>query len=243
VPDPLVLAILLPVALAASIVGGVVGFGAAIILLPVTVWTMGARASIPVLTVTMLFGSAARVWWSRHEVDWRVVLRYLVGATPATALGTLLYAETSSETLARLIGLFLLGAVPLRRLLASAWFRVRLQHFYLVGGGIGFLSGLVVTTGPVATPFFLAYGLRRGAYIATESACVVVMHVTRAVVLARFALLTREAVWVGLALGATMFLGAWAARALLERMSDRVFLVLIESLLVVMGLQFLLVPR
>jgi uncharacterized membrane protein YfcA len=40
-----------------------------------------------------------------------------------------------------------------------------------------------------------------------------------------------------------MFAGSWIGRRLLDRMSDRVFLAVIEGLLVVMGLQFLLFPR
>ena len=40
-----------------------------------------------------------------------------------------------------------------------------------------------------------------------------------------------------------MFVGSWVARRLVDRMSDRVFLWIIEGLLVVMGLQALLFPR
>jgi uncharacterized membrane protein YfcA len=40
-----------------------------------------------------------------------------------------------------------------------------------------------------------------------------------------------------------MFAGSWIGRRLLDRMSDRVFLAVIEALLVIMGLQFLFVPR
>lgn len=242
-PGPAALAILVPVALVASVVGGVAGFGAGVILLPVIAWTLGLRATVPVLTVAMLLGNASRLWWSRWEIDRGVVARFLVGAVPATALGTALYAGATNEWLSRIIGVFLLSSVPLRRVLTSHWVHMRLAHFPLLGAAIGLLSGLVVTTGPVATSFFLAYGLRRGSYIATEAACAMVMHVTRSVVLARFALLTPETIAIGLLLGATMFAGAWIARGLLDRMSDRVFLVLIEALLVVMGLQFLLVPR
>src|SRR6266581_3772131 len=52
-----------------------------------------------------------------------------------------------------------------------------------------------------------------------------------------------RAVVVRFALGGTMFAGAWAGRRLLERMSDRVFLGIIEAMLVVMGLHSLLFPR
>jgi uncharacterized membrane protein YfcA len=44
-------------------------------------------------------------------------------------------------------------------------------------------------------------------------------------------------------LGLTMFAGAWLGRRLLDRMSDRVFLRVIEALLIVLGLHLLLLPR
>jgi len=230
-------------ALAGSIVGGVAGFGAGITLLPILILVLGVRAAIPVLTVTMTIGNLARMWWSRHDVNPRVVGTFLVGAVPATALGAALFAGTTSDWLGRFIGVFLLAALPLRRLLRASGLVVRLRHFPLVGAGVGALSSVVVTTGPVVTPFFLAYGLRKAAYIGTEAICAMGMHVARGAVFARYALLTWDAVALGCVLGGTMFVGTWIARRLLDRMSERVFLWIVEGLLLVMGLQLLLFPR
>jgi uncharacterized protein len=235
--------ILLGTALVGSIIGGVAGFGAGVVLLPVAAWTLGIRMAVPVLTVTMLLGNMSRLWWSRGETDRRVALRFLAGAVPATALGTTLFVAASSDSLSRIIGAFLLASVPLRRLLSMGHWRVRLVHFPLIGAVFGLLSSTVVAIGAALTPFYLAYGLRRGAYIATEAVCAFSMHVTRGAVLARYRLLTVEVVLIGLALGSVMFAGSWIGRRLLDRMSERVFLAVIEGLLVVMGLQFLLVPR
>jgi uncharacterized membrane protein YfcA len=215
-------AVVIAGALAGSVVGGVAGFGTGITLLPILTLLLGARTAIPVLTVTMTIGNLARVWWSRHDVHPRVVGAFLLGAVPATALGAILFAGmTRSEWLARGIGLFLLAALPTRRILEASGLVVRLKHFPLVGVAVGALSSIVVTTGPVATPFFLAHGLRRAAYIGTESVCTMAMHLT----------------------GGSMFFGTWIARRLLDRMSERVFLWIVEGLLVVMGLQLLLFPR
>ena len=235
--------ILLGTALVGSIIGGVAGFGAGVVLLPVAAWTLGIRMAVPVLTVTMLLGNMSRLWWSRGETDRRVTLRFLAGAVPATALGTTLFVAASSDSLSRIIGAFLLASVPLRRLLSMGHWRVRLVHFPLIGAVFGLLSSTVVAIGVALTPFYLAYGLRRGAYIATEAVCAFSMHVTRGAVLAGYRLLTGEVVLIGLVLGSVMFAGSWIGRRLLDRMSDRVFLAVIEGLLVVMGLQFLLVPR
>lgn len=242
-PDPLGWAVLITGALVGSVVGGVAGFGAGVILLPLVAWVLGVRAVAPVLTVTMLLGNLSRIWWSRHEVDRAVVLRFLLGAVPATAVGAALYVGAPGEWLRWIIGGFLIAAVPLRRLLLSRYYRMRLAHFPALGGAIGVLSAIVVTTGPVMTPFFLAYGLRRGAFIATEAVCVLGMHLTRTVAFARYALLSWDTVVIGAVLGATMFLGAWVGRRLLDRMSETAFLGIIEGLLVLMGLQFLLLSR
>ena len=243
VPDPSALAVLVATAFVASIVAGVAGFGAGVILLPIVALTVGVRAAAPVLTVTMLLGNTGRIWWSRHELDAAVAWRYLAGAVPATFLGVVLYAGATGHSLGRVIGVFLLTSVPLRRLLLSTRVRVRLAHFPVLGGVFGILSALVVTTGPLTTPFFLAYGLRRGSFVATEAVCALGMHVTRGVAFARYALLGWDTVALGCVLGATMFAGSWIGRHLLERMNDRVFLLILECLLVVMGLQFLFFSR
>ena len=230
-------------ALAGSLVGGLAGFGAGITLLPILVWVFGARAAVPILTVTMIVGNLSRIWWSRHDVDMRVVLTFIAGAVPATALGVMLFAGIGGDWLGRAIGLFMLAALPLRRFLQSSGLVVRLHHFPVVGAAIGALSTVVVTTGPVATPFFLAFGLRKAAFIGTEAVCGMVMHITRGAMFARYSLLTWETVALGCVLGGTMFAGSWMARRLLDRMSERVFLWIVEGLLVVAGLQILLFPR
>src|SRR5215470_3690669 len=178
-----------------------------------------------------------------HAAARRVGARPARGGVPATALGTAIYVGASSEWLGRFIGLFLIASVPLRRILATDFFRMRLRYFPVLGAVVGLISGLIVTTGPLNTPFFLSYGLRRSAYVGTEAVCAMVMHLARGVTLARYALLTWEAAAVGVLLGATMFAGSWVGRRLLDRMSDRVFLAIIEVLLVVMGLHSLLFPR
>ncbi len=230
-------------ALVGSTIAGVAGFGSGVLLLPIIAWTLGLRAAVPVLTVTMLIGNAARIWWSRDEIDLAAAKRFLLGAVPATALGGLLYVGTSTSWLGRIIGAFLFASVLLRHVLRSSSFTMRLEHFPLLGAGTGFVSALVVATGPLVTPFFLAYGLRRGAYIATEAACALGMHVTRGAVLARYALLTRDTIAVGCVLGGTMVAGAWIGRRVLDRMSERAFIIAIEALLVVMGLHLMLVSR
>jgi len=243
VPDPAGLAALIVTALVASVIAGVAGFGAGVILLPVLAWVVSVKAAAPILTVTMLLGNFSRLWWSRDELDGRAALRYLLGGIPMTVVGVMIYAGTSTEWLGRFIGVFLIAAIPLRRVLMWGHVQVRLVHLPFLGGLFGLLGSIVVTTGPVAAPFFLSYGLRRGSFIATEAVCALGMNVTRSIAFARYALLGWDTVALGAVLGGTMIGGAWAGRWLLDRMSDRIFLMILEALTIFAGLNLMLFPR
>ena len=52
--------------------------------------------------------------------------------------------------------------IPARRWLAAREFKLQRWHLALIGLVIGFLTGIVVTTGPLSVPVFLAYGLVKG---------------------------------------------------------------------------------
>ena len=52
-------------AIVGSTIGGVAGFGTGVIMIPAIAWSVGVKATVPVLTVCMLVGNSARVWFSR----------------------------------------------------------------------------------------------------------------------------------------------------------------------------------
>jgi hypothetical protein len=234
--------LLLAASLPAAVAGGALGFGTGLVLLPLVVWVVGVRQSVPVLTVALIVGNVSRAWWSRDELDWRVIGAYLLGAVPLAAIGSVLYTAAPPEWLSRLMGAVLLLAVPLRRWLERGPRRMRLRHFPLLGAATGFLSALVAATGPVNMPFFLGFGLRRGAYVGTDAVCAAGVHLTKTLVYGRYALLTPETGALGLAMGAVMFVGAFVGRRILDRMSDRNFVLALEVLVMGLGVLFLVRP-
>ncbi len=89
-------------------------------------------------------------------------------------------------------------------------------------------------------PFFLAYGLVKGAYIGTEALSTVVMHVTKLVAYRESSILTRLDVLIGLAIGPIMILGSFLGKRIVDRLPERVFIAIIEAVLVTAGLIFLI---
>jgi uncharacterized protein len=226
-------------ALLASTLAAVTGFGGAAVLLPVLVAAFGVRAAIPILTVAQLIGNGSRVWFNRRELKWRVVAWFAVGAVPMALLGGYLFAKAPLSALTRLLGAFLLLIVVWRHVRPKKPEPFPIATFAGIGGGASFLSALLGSVGPIMAPFFLAYGLVKGAYIGTEALATVVMHVTKLFAYKQTSVLTRSGVLIGLALGPIMIFGSFCGKRIVDRLPERVFVAIIEAVLVVAGVLFL----
>jgi uncharacterized membrane protein YfcA len=225
-------------ALVAATIAAIAGFGGAVIMLPVLVWAFGVREAIPLLTIAQLMGNLSRVLLNRGELKLPVVKWFSVGAVPAAVLGGIVLATAPTPALTRVLGLFLLLIVAYRHTPWGKRIRISLQGFLPLGAISAFLSAIIGSAGPFMAPFFLAYGLMKGAYIGTEALATVVMHLTKLGVYEKYALLDAQIVLVGIAIGAVMFVGSWLGKRLLNRLPERFFPYIIEGVLVVAGLQF-----
>lgn len=227
------------VALLASALSAVTGFGGAVILLPVLVWAFGPRAAVPILTVVQVVGNASRVLFNRRDVVLPLAGWFALGAVPLSIAGALVFAVAPAPVLQRVLGLFLLGAVAWRHTSVGRRARVGLRGFLGIGALFGFLSAVVGTVGPLAAPFFLSYGLVRGAYIGTEALTALTMHAVKLVAYGRLALIDAPSLATGAVIGAVMVAGSYAGKRIADRLADRVFRLVVEATLVVAGLQLL----
>ena len=73
----------------------------------------------------------------------------------------------------------------------------------------------------------------------TEALSTVVMHVTKLIAYRQAAVLTRFGVLVGLALGPIMILGSFVGKRIVDKLPEKIFVLLIEAVLIVAGLLFL----
>ncbi|MCE0764392.1 sulfite exporter TauE/SafE family protein [Pseudonocardia kujensis] len=236
----------LPTLLAASLasfglalLSEVAGFGGGVLLLPVFTALFGLRVAVPVLTLTQLSSNGARVWLNRRDLRWRLIGWFALGAVPFAVAGGLLLAHAPLAPLKRILGAFLIGVVVWRHLRRAP--RAPAQRSFAVVGAVsGLGSALLGSVGPLTAPFFLALGLTRAAYIGTEAASSLTMHITKIATYGVGDLLTGQVLIFGVALTPATLLGAWVGKKVVGRISDRVFVLLVEIGLVAAGILFLL---
>jgi uncharacterized protein len=174
-------ALVLLLGLVAGTVGGVLGFGTSIMLMPALVIVFGPREAVPIMAVASIMANASRVavWW--REVDWRAVAAYSVTAVPAATLGAATLLTLLPGVVEAALGVFFVAMIPTRRWMARQQWKLGLSHLALVGAVIGYITGIVVSTGPINAPFFLAYGLVKGAYLATEAMGSLAVYLAKAI--------------------------------------------------------------
>jgi uncharacterized protein len=230
---------ILALGLVAGTLSGIVGFGASIMLMPVLMLAFGPQEAVPIMAICGLLANFSRVvvWW--RDIDWRANAYYCATAVPCAALGARTLLILEPRVVEGILGVLFIVMVPARRWLFARGMRIKAWHLLLVGAGIGFLSGLVASTGPVNTPFFLAYGLVKGAYLSTEAFGSMAIGLTKAFVFQRFNALPLETVGKGLVIGVSLMAGSRLAKGFVLRLDANQFRLLMDALLIAAGLVLL----
>ena len=231
--------LVLALALVAGTVGGIVGFGSSIMLMPALVLTVGPKEAVPIMAIAGLMANLSRVavWW--RTVNWQVVAAFSVTAVPLSALGARTLVALDAGKIQLALGVFFLAMIPLRRWLLAAGLTIGLGGMALAGAVIGFLSGLVTTVGPINTPFFLAYGLVKGAYISTEAMASALMGLAKAGVFRTFGALPVETLMQGLLVGGALTIGSWLSKRLMMKIEAEQFQLLMDALLLIAAIVML----
>ena len=109
----------------------------------------------------------------------------------------------------------------------------------VVGAVIGFLTGIVVSTGPINTPFFLAYGLIKGAFLGTEAMASLAVYISKSLVFRSYGALPLSAIVQGLIIGCSLTAGSFIAKRFVLSLEPEKFRLLMDAVLLVSGLTML----
>jgi hypothetical protein len=228
------------VAFLSALLGSVAGTGGSLVLLPALVLHFGIQDATAILLIANAAANVSRVWVNRRELVLPVVWWFALGSVPLVVAGAWLFTIAAPELLTRVLGGFLLFMLLWRHMPIRPPKPPTVRWFFPVGLAIGFVSGLMASSGPLSAPFFLSYGLLRGAYIGTDALITVLMHIPKAAVFLHQGLISRHVLIASAVLIPFMIGGAVYGKRILDRVPDRVFAYAIEAVLLVAGVNFLL---
>jgi uncharacterized membrane protein YfcA len=231
--------VVLVAGLFAGTLGGIVGTGSSLVMMPILVAMSGPRQAVPIMAVAAIMGNLGRVLAWRHEIDWRACGAYCATAVPGAMLGARLLLAIPPGVVETALGVFFLALIPVRRWLAGRAFRLSALHVMLLGAPLGVITGIVVSTGPLTVPLFAFYGLERGAFLGTEAASSLGMYAAKVAVFQALGALPAEVLLQGLVVGATLMAGSFLGRVVVLRLSVHAYRWLIDALMAVSGVSLL----
>jgi uncharacterized membrane protein YfcA len=209
------------------------------LLMPVLVILYGPQQAVPIMAIGAIMGNFGKMlaWWK--QIDWRACGAWCLTAVPGAALGVRTLLALPPHTVEFALGVFFVSMIPARRWLARRAFRLELFHLALIGGPVGFLTGIVVSTGPVTVPAFTAYGLEKGAFLATEAAGALAIYGAKVFTFKGLGALPATLVAKGLIVGAALMTGSFVSRYFVLRMTPAMFRLLVDGLLLSSALSLL----
>ena len=227
------------VGLLAGTLSGIVGFGSSIMLMPVLVIAFGPLQAVPIMSIAAIMANLSRVaaWW--REVDWRAMGAYSATGVPCAALGAATLLVLPTRLIEAALGLFFLGMIGVRRWMAAHDLRLGRAQLAVLAVPVGYLTGIVVSTGPITAPIFLAAGLVKGAFLSTEAAASLAVYLAKATVFRSLGALPLEIIVKGLITGSTLTAGAFIAKRFVLKMEPERFRLAMEGLMLVSGLTLL----
>ena len=206
------------VALLASIVGGLAGYGTGALMPLVLVPLIGAEPAVPIIAISSIFTNLSRFVAYIRYIDGRRALIVICAAALTTALGAWGYTLLTNAGAALVIGTMLIASVPLRRLARRRDLRIADTGLAAGAVGYGVVVGGTVGAGVILLSLLMAAGLEGAAVIATDAMISVGISIIKISVFGLAGVVTAQVLAFALLIGAISIPGAFLARAFVERM-------------------------
>ncbi len=229
------LALVAAVALFASVIGGLAGYGTGALMPLVLVPLIGAEPVVPIIAISSLFTNFSRAAAYVRYVDRRRALIVISAAALTTALGAYGYTRLTSAGAALVIGTMLILSVPLRRLLRRRELRIGDAGLGVGAVGYGVVVGGTSGSGVILLSLLMAAGLEGAAVIATDAVVSLATSVIKISVFGLAGVVTAQVLAFALLIGVVALPGAYLARAFVERMPVHIHTAILDVAVIAGG--------
>ena len=223
------------VALLASVVGGLAGYGTGALMPLVLVPLIGAEPVVPIIAISSIFTNFSRFIAFLRHADGRRALIVMLAASVTTALGAFGYTQLTGAGAAIVIGAMLILSVPLRRLAKRRDIRIGDGGLALGSVGYGVVVGGTSGSGVILLSLLMAAGLEGAAVIATDAVISLATGVIKIAVFGMAGAVTAQVLAFALLIGALAMPGAFLAKAFVERMPVHIHTAILDVVVIAGG--------
>ncbi len=163
---------------AATFTQGVVGFGMALVAMPLLAVSLGIRTAAPLIALLGVFSPALIAWRYRRQLDWGEITPLAWGSVLGIPVGVTLLRLVDEQIVTLALGLVLIGyGLYALRWAAPPW-RGTARAAYGLGFAGGVLSGAYNTGGPALVIYGSSRRWSPGAFKANIQVLLVLHSIT-----------------------------------------------------------------
>ncbi|GKQ52404.1 TSUP family transporter [Bradyrhizobium sp. Ce-3] len=223
------------VALFASVIGGLAGYGTGALMPLVLVPMVGAEPVVPIIAISSIFTNTSRFVAFVRFADRRKAIIVIAAALLSTALGAYGYTRLTGAGASLVIGTMLILSVPLRRLLRKH--SVRIGERGLAAGAVGYgvVVGGTAGSGVILLSLLMAAGLEGAAVVATDAVISLTSAAVKISVFGLAGVITAQVMALALLIGLVAIPGAFLAKAFVERMPVHIHTAILDAAVITGG--------
>jgi uncharacterized membrane protein YfcA len=224
------------VALFASVLGGVAGYGTGALMPLVLVPIVGPEPAVPIIALAGVLTNTSRATAFLRSIDRRRALLVLAGAVLPCIFSAYGYTLLTGKGAMLVIGSMLMLTVPLRYLLKRHSVTVGDRGLVLGSAGYGVAVGGTVGAGVILLSLLMAAGLEGSAVIATDAVISVAIGFVRLAVFGVAGVVTAQVIALALLIGLVAFPGAVLAKAFVARLPLHIHTAILDAVVAIGGL-------
>lgn len=222
-------------AVLSGVISGVVGTGSSILLIPALTYVFGAKEAVPIMALASVMGNLSRIYLWRHSIRFKPLFYYLLPGIPAVILGANTLWIMPERWLNIGMGMFFILMIPVIHLIRKHQIKMKTSQVIIAGAVIGYLTGVVFSTGPLTIPIFSAYGLTLGPLLATEAAASFVIYLTKALTFSQLGAVNSFIFISGVLVGCGLTVGNYLGKKLVLKLTPKLFQWLLDAMLIFAG--------
>jgi uncharacterized membrane protein YfcA len=222
-------------ALVASVVGGMAGYGTGALMPLVLVPLIGAEPVVPIIAISAIFSNLSRATAYRRYADRRRALIVILASAITTALGAYGYTMLTSAGASMVIGTMLILSVPLRRFASRRELRIGETGLGFSAVAYGVVVGGTAGSGVILLSLLMASGLEGAAVIATDAVISLSTGIIKISVFGLAGVVTPQVIAFAVLIGAVALPGAFFARSFVERMPVHIHTAILDAAVIIGG--------
>jgi uncharacterized membrane protein YfcA len=223
------------IALFASVIGGLAGYGTGALMPLVLVPLVGAEPVVPIIAISSIFTNLSRFVAYIRYADRRRALIVVSAAVLTTGLGAYGYTRLTSAGAALVIGTMLILSVPLRRLAKRRNVRIGDTGLAASAVGYGVVVGGTSGSGVILLSLLMAAGLEGAAVIATDAVISLATGIVKISVFGLAGVVTAQVLAFAILIGGIAIPGAFLAKAFVERMPVHIHTAILDAAVITGG--------